>query len=283
MTTNLLRVPGALLLGMVLMGASVLPSGAAAATVPSATIDPVSLATEKTKPSLGGGAQNLKSVRYEIADASGKRLYRSKELRVRDERWKGTSSKKLKAGSYAVVVYDAKDKTKKTLAKGTLVIGGGTIPVSKAPKSDGIISVSALPLLAGGVANQGTSVPVAYLKVQNATGSAVNLEGFTLKQNGSAAGTSVIGFSTSDDKGGSRATVGGIEGVSAFKAGSAYVPLAATILPNQVRIFTIKAQLSRNAGADLGKQLYIDVIGVTANGTVRAGYPIHGATWVIAR
>ncbi len=285
MTTNHLR---ALVLSLALLGTGILPFGASAAmtvtaTKAAATIDAASLTTAKTRPSLTGDATNVKTVRVEIRDASGKRLFKSKVLKVRNDHWKVTSSKKLADGTYAVTVYDAKDRKQTTLAQGTLTIGvrGGTS--SSATRSSGLISVDALPLLSGGAANMGASVPVAYLKVQNVSGSPVNLEGFTLKQNGSASGDSVIGFSTSDDKGGSRATIGGTEGAKQFKAGLAFVPLAATIESGTVRIFTIKAILSKTATTDLGKQLFLDVTGVTSNGSVKAPNPIRGVAWTLIR
>lgn len=283
MTTNLSH---ALVLAFAMLGIGFLPLGASAATTvvkATATIDATSLATTKVKPSLTGDAFNVKTVRVEIKNSAGKRLYRSGVLKVRKDHWKVTSSKKLKDGSYTVTVYDAKDKKKVTLATGTLTVGVKGATSTSTTKSNGLISVEALPLLSGGAANMGASVPVAYLRVQNTSGSSVNLEGFTLKQDGSASGDSVIGFSTSDDKGGSRATIGGTEGTKLFKAGLAFVPLTATIESGTVRIFTIKAILSKTVTTDLGKQLFLDVTGVTSNGSVKASYPIRGVAWTLIR
>lgn len=289
MTTNLLRASRTLVLAFAILSFGALPFAASAAmsvttTKATATIDADSLAaTSKARPSLTGDATNVKTVRVLIENSAGKRLFKSKALKVRNDHWRVTASKKLPEGTYTVTVYDARDKKQATLAQGTLTVGVKGATSSSGTKSNGLISVDALPLLSGGAANMGASVPVAYLKVQNTSGSAVNLEGFTLKQNGSASGDSVIGFSTSDDKGGSRATIGGIEGTKLFKAGLAFVPLKASIENGTVRIFTIKSILSKTATADLGKQLFLDVTGVTANGSVKASYPIRGVAWTLIR
>jgi Flp pilus assembly protein TadG len=288
MTTTLPRVSRALILAFAIIGIGLLPFSALAATVTvkakaAATIDAASLATAKAKPSLTGDATDVKTLRVVIENSAGKRLFKSKALKVRNDHWKVTSSKKLADGTYKVTVYDAKDKKQATLASGTLTVGVKGATSTSGTKSNGLIGVDALPLLSGGAASMGTSIPVAYLKVQNTSGSSVNLEGFTLKQNGSASGDSVIGFSTSDDKGGSRATIGGSEGAKQFKAGLAFVPLKATIETGTVRIFTIKSILSKTATADLGKQLFIDVTGVTSNGSVKASYPIRGVAWTLIR
>jgi hypothetical protein len=288
MTTILPRASRALILAFAILGIGLLPFSASAATktvvVPTtATIDAATLATIKAKPSLTGDASGVKTLKVEIKDAAGKRLFKSKTLKVRDGHWRVTSSKKLKDGTYKVTVYDAKDKKQATLASGTLTVGLKGATSTSGTKSNGLISVSALPLLSGGTASMGASVPVAYIRVQNTSGSSVNLEGFTLKQDGSAVGDSVIGFSTSDDKGGSRATIGGVEGAKQFKAGLAFVPLKATIENGTVRIFTIKAILSKTVTSDLGRQLFIDVTGVTSNGSVKAAYPIQGVAWTLIR
>lgn len=279
MTTTLARISGVLLLAFALITPGV---SVHAATTPTATIDAATLSTDKTKPSLTGDAANVATLKVEVLK-NGKRIFKSKTLKVRDGHWKVTSKKKLTTGSYTVVVYDAKDKKKKTLATGTLTVGSTSTGSKSSGKSGGVISVGALGLLSGGVAAPSASVPVAYIRVQNNSTEAVQLEGFTFKQNGSASGNSVIGFTTSDDKGGSRTTIGGSEGTVLFKNGSTYVPLAATISPNQVRIFTIKATMSKNPGSDLGKQLFLDVAGVTANGGIKASYPIRGVAWTVTR
>ena len=289
MTTNLSSAFRALVLAFAMLGIGALPFDASAAVTvtaakATATIDAASLATtNKTKASLTGDATNVKTVRVLIENSAGKRLFKSKALKVKNDHWKVTASKKLADGTYKVTVYDAKDKKQATLASGTLTVGVKGATSTSGTKSSGLISVDALPLLSGGAANMGASVPVAYLKVQNTSGSAVSLEGFTLKQNGSASGDSVIGFSTSDDKGGSRATIGGTEGAKQFKSGLAFVPLKATIENGTVRIFTIKATLSKTVTADLGKQLFLDVAGVTTNGSVKASYPIRGVAWTLIR
>lgn len=258
-----------------------LPWSASAAVT--ASFDKETLSSEKTRPLLSGEATDLKAVRLVIENESGKSVLK-KNVKVRKDEWKLRVSKKLKDGTYEVKLLESSKKNAKVLASEDLVIGNKKASSeSTLPKSSGLVSVSSIPLLSGGAAAQGASVPVAYLKVQNTSTAAVTLEGFTLKQNGSASGANVIGFATSDDKGGSRATIGGLETTKQFKNGIAFVPLTASIAPGQFRIFTIKAIMSRNAGADLGKQLMLDVTGVKANGGVKAALPIRGVAWVLTQ
>jgi len=282
MTTIFHRTTSALTLGLILIIATVvvLPWNAHAAST-TASFDTDTLSSVKTKPTIEGEAGGLKTVRVVIESSTGKSVLK-KTVRVNKDAWKLRVTKTLKKGIYTITILESSKKNATVLATSTLIIGSKTSSSSSA-KSNGIISVSSLPLLAGGTASQGTSVPVAYLKVQNTSSAAVNLEGFTLKQNGSASAANVIGFSTSDDKGGSRTTIGGIESTKQFKNGSAFVPLVASIAPNQVRIFTIKAIMSSDAGTDLGKQLFLDVSGIQANGGVRASLPIRGAAWTLIR
>ncbi|MES2668549.1 MAG: Ig-like domain-containing protein [Patescibacteria group bacterium] len=274
-----------LVIALGLVGA---PMSTFAATKTTVSIDSSSLSTTDTTPKISGKATDKRSVRVEIKDDDGDRVFRSKDIKVKNGRWNVTAPKALARGSYKVTVTDT--KSSRTKASGTLSIKRQaaattvtTTTTTVVTNSPGALSVSSLPLLAGGTAAQGASVPVAYLKVENPSSAAIALEGFTLKQNGTASGANVIGFTTSDDKGGSRTQVGGAEASKQFKNGLAYVPLAATILPGQVRIFTIKALMSKNAGTDLGKYLFIDVTGVKAKGSVRATYPIRGAMWTLVR
>lgn len=288
MTTILSRASRALVLALAISSITAAPLFAEAATtkaavIATATIDAATLSSEKGRPTLSGDATGLKKIRLTIEDAKGKSVLK-RSVSVRKEEWKLRITKTLKTGTYTVRILDSSSSKAHVLTTKTLTIGNPSVPSdngSNGPKSSGLISVDSLPLLAGGTAAQGATVPIAYLKVQNTSGSPVNLEGFTLKQNGSASAANVIGFSTNDDKGGSRTTIGGLETTKQFKNGTSYVPLAATIASGQVRIFTIKAILSKNAGLDLGKQLFIDVTGVTANGGVKAAYPIRGAAWTL--
>ncbi|HEX5774842.1 MAG TPA: hypothetical protein VFY28_02685 [Candidatus Paceibacterota bacterium] len=147
----------------------------------------------------------------------------------------------------------------------------------------GSVSVSPIPLLSGGTASAGASVPVAYIKVLNNSREAATIEGFTLVQNGSADTDVVIGFATNDDKGGSRATIGGNEGNTPFDDGEAFVPLEDTLVAGEFRIYTIKALLSRLFGSDAGRTLMLDVDSIRTNGAdVFGAFPIRGTVWTLS-
>jgi len=146
------------------------------------------------------------------------------------------------------------------------------------PAAGGTLSVSQLPLLAGGSAAPGASVPVAYIKVSNPGTAATSLAGFSLKQSGSAPTDVITSFATNDDKGGSRATA-----KAEFEGKEAFVPLQATVAPGQTRIFTIKAQLASGSGASAGKQLMLDVASVDTGASARGAFPIRGTTWTLTR
>jgi len=144
------------------------------------------------------------------------------------------------------------------------------------------LSVSPVPLLSGGIVHVGTSVPISYLKVVNTGREHVVLTGFWIKQNGSAPVESIIGLSTIDDRGGSQNFVGGIEGKTPFDGKSALAPTNAKFAPGQIRLFTIKAHLTANVSAYIGKNLMIDVTGVETNVLVKGVLPIRGTTWTIS-
>jgi hypothetical protein len=164
----------------------------------------------------------------------------------------------------------------------TLSVPDGKIEDPDELPEGGTLSIASIPLLTGGTATADTSVPVAYIKVSNGGTAPAAIEGFTLVENGSADEEDVIGFSTSDDKGGSRSTIGGKEGYEAFdEDGEAFIPLAATVAPKQVRIFTIKAALSKDL--DPGDQLKLDVASVKSTATLKGSFPIRGTVWTFAR
>lgn len=149
------------------------------------------------------------------------------------------------------------------------------------PVTGGALSVSSLPLLTGGTAQAGASVPVAYIRVNNAGLVPASVAGFTLTQNGSAPTDAVIGFATNDDKGGSRATIEASDDEELFDGKSAYIPLAATIPAGQVRIFTIKAQLAQSS-SKIGTQLALDLTEVDSSARISANFPVRGTVWTLA-
>lgn len=237
------------------------PWNASAAT---ASFDSTTLSSEKAKPTISGEA-DVKTIRIEITNEDDKRVWRSGTIKVRNDEWKTRVKKSLKDGEYEIAILDSK---KKVLETDTLVIGK--------EKQEGTLTASMLPLLVGGTARMNGSVPVAYVRIGNPGKTAASIDGIALTQRGSANVANVISFATSDDKGGSRATV-----AASFKNGSSYVPLKATIAPGQTRIFTIKANLG--SSIDAGKTLMFDVASVDTNAKLGNAFPLRGVTWNLAR
>lgn len=268
---------------VVVLGIAGLVMGAIPATVsaatPDASFNEETLTTTSTKPKLEGEAEDVRSVRLIIENEDGKRVFRSREVKInKDGEWKIRVTKKLKKGEYEVSLIGPKSTDYEVLATDTLVIGDKKDLKKNSDKKAGTVYMSSLPLLMGGTGTAGASVPVAYVKVGNPSKDTVTLSGFTLKQNGSANVNAVSGFSTNDDKGGSRATV-----ASAFKNGSSFVPLSATLAPGEVRIYTIKANLSSNLSAYAGTTLMLDVVDAETSATNSTTFPIKGTTWTLSR
>ncbi len=238
------------------------------------------LHSRSQKPVISGTATGTKSVELVMYKKDGESvLYRSKTIKVSKGKWKTSVTKKLPWGTYDVELLGVKSLDLRTITEGTLVVGTST---NTSTKVDTTLSVAYIPLLGGGVVRAGASVPVSYLQIENTGKSTTTLAGFTVMQNGSAPASTIIGLTTVDDKGGSRGSVGGMEGASPFKDGKVFVPVTnVTFAPGQMRLFTIKAILSTNVSAHLGKQLKLDVTGLTAGAGVKGTFPIRGTTWTI--
>ena len=244
------------------------------------SIDEDSLATDDNKPTISGEAEGTKTVRLEIMNDDGKRVFKSKNERVRGDEWNVRVKKSLKDGAYDMRLFGERGTELDLIATSTLVIGEGSSSADtpSSVKAGGTLSLSMIPFLMGGNASPGATVPVAYIKVENTGSSAATIEGFTLKQNGSASTDAVVNVQTNDDKGGSRYTT---SGVGLFKNGSVYVPLPSVVAPGQIRIYTIKAGLSASSGAYAGQSLMLDVTGVTTGAKVPSAFPIRGTTFVL--
>ncbi len=252
---------------------------AVSVVIASGSIKESSLSSDSPKPMLSGKATGVKNVHIELyKEGTTKPLYTSKSIKVKGSSWKVKISKKLPDGTYDVVVRGPKDMALNTLATGTLVVGDGDAGTSSATT----LVVKSVPLLSGGVAHAGGSVAVSYLQVINVGKETATLKSFTLKQNGSASTQSIITLTSTDDIGTSKSSTGGVEGSTPFKNGIASVPTNATLMAGETRLFTIKAVLTNNVSSYIGKQLMIDVTGVTANASVKGAFPIRGTTWTIA-
>lgn len=227
------------------------------------TIDANSLTSATGKPVLSGKASGIDTV-YVVAHSkkSGSVSFKSAAVKVRNGTWEVPVKKNLADGQYEVSVYADKSLRGDILASGILSIGPGSL------------SAAPVALLFGGTAHLGSSVPVAYIKLVNKGTATTSISGFNLSERGGAA-SAVTGFATSDDKGGSRATIN-----ATFSRDEAFVPLSATVAPNQLRIFTIKAILGTNS-SDVGKRLIIDVDSVETDADVTGTFPMQGTTWTL--
>lgn len=232
-----------------------------------ATFDSVSGNSDGEDVELSGTVFGTESVRVTLS-RNGTPVSTT-DVDARGDRWELALRDDLNDGLYTVVVTNASSQFSQVeLARSTFYVGD--VPATT-------LSASPVALLFGGTARAGGSVPVAYVKLANTGAQAATISGFDLAQNGSAPGSSVIGFTTSDDKGGSLSSVSG-----SFQNNRTFVPLAATINPGQFRIFTLKAQVAGNAGAYSGTQLKIDVTGVRSAGSVTGTFPMRGTTWTLA-
>lgn len=231
------------------------------------------------KPTISGTASGVKTVQVLIRrEGATQVLYKSKMLKVHKETWKTKVSKKLPNGNYDVEVVAGKGATRATLVSGTFSVNTDK---KNSTSSAASLQVSAVPLLAGGVATAGSEVPISYLQIRNSGKESVLLQGFWVKENGSAAPRAVIGFSAIDDQGVSRGRTGGSEGSTPFKNGLVFVPAVATFAPGEMRLYTIKGVLTSNTSAYRGQQLMIDVTALDATASVKGVFPIRGTTWTI--
>lgn len=241
------------------------PSTAFAAD-PTYTVSAKTFLTEAEKPTLRGEAEDVTSIRLEIyKEGSTKRLFKSKETKVRSDAWSIKVTKKLSDGVYAVHVYGDKKK----LGTETLVIGEDA--------KGGTLSVNSIPLLSGGGTRAGATVPVSYLQVRNTGSASTTLTAFNLVQNGSADPMSVSTLEVVDDRGATRWYTSGLP----WKNKTAPAGLSYTMEPGELRLFTIKATLAPTAMSEAGKNLMLDVASVTSNGTLTSSLPIKGTVWSI--
>jgi hypothetical protein len=262
------------------------PLSMSAATVPAtASFTDSTLTTSTSKPTFSGVASDTKTVKVVMyKEGTSKKTYTSSTLKVRNGAWKVKVSKKLSDGKYDVLLFGKSTKKGTELDRGVFQVGAtsSSTTVGTSGATGGTFAVQSVPLLYGGEAHAGKAVPVSYLQITNTGTKEATLNGFWVKQNGSASPDAVIGLTTVDDQGGSRGSAGGTEGASLFSKGVAFVPTRALFAPGQMRLFTIKAILTKNVAAHLGKQLSLDVqsldVSVKGNGV----FPIRGTTWTIA-
>lgn len=270
-------------LSLFLMSLFFVPFFAFASTKTSAdaTIDVSSLTSNLSKPTITGTATGTKSIKISIyKEGSKKIVYKKSSIKVREGIWKSKISKKLRNGTYTITISGTSNTTPKILATEILVID--TNKKKNTVSEHNALVISSIPLLAGGNARPGTSVPVSYLQVNNIGEDAVTLKGFRVKQNGSAPTQSIIGFSVVDDQGITRGSIGGTEGTILFKDTFAFIPIKDMLFTQkEMRLFTIKATLGKNISQYIGKQLMIDIASVETSTSPRGNFPIRGTTWTI--
>ncbi len=240
------------------------------------SVDASVLVTQSSKPTLSGmvfGATKVRALVYPAG--STKALYESPTLAVHNDRWEVMVSKTLTSGIYTVEVVTA--DTSRVIVSEVLIVGVAAASVVS-PTSAGSLVVASIPLLGGGVVSPGATVPISYLQITNTSKNPTTLKGFGVKQNGTARTQSVVGLTVSDDQGVVRGVVGGFEGATLFVGQDAFAPADVVFEPGQMRLFTIKATLSRSAY--LGT-LMLDVASVSVETTVKGPFPIRGTTWTI--
>lgn len=240
-----------------------------------------SLVSMSTKPKLSGTAEGQRTVQVAVYGSSLlKPLYISKTLNVKNGKWNLKLNKSLKKGTYTVALRGDRKALLNTLATSTLEVGvkPDSADVSA---SDTTFYIESVPLLHGGIAKAGTAVPVAYLQVINIGKSTGALKSFSIQQNGNASTDVIAGFTVSNNRSTSTVSVGNVQKPITFKNNTAVLPVHQTINTGQMALFTIKAVLNPQIGADFLKQLKLDVTGYNTNGKQKGAFPIRGTTWTL--
>lgn len=238
-----------------------------------------SLFTKLAKPTLSGKATDTKTVQVKVyKEGTSLLLYTSKVIKVKNGTWKTKVTEKLKNGIYDVVLTGDKKTLLNTIVTEKLSIGTTTPAVVK---SDTTIVVVPVPLLAGGIARSGATIPLSYLQVINLGKASTTIHGFTVTQHGSAKTESITMLTVSDDSKLLHGSVMTTDGSLVFKNASAFIPIEAVLAPGQMRLFTIKAVLVSNSAPYVGTQLKIDIAGTNTSSSLKNTFPIRGVVWTI--
>jgi hypothetical protein len=286
----------ALALALVALAAAAYPAPADAASrrdacepAGEAGLDEDSLEATSSRPTLRGEISTARSVQIVIRpEGSEKVTYKSKVIRVRGDEWSLRVPKKLKDGEYDVEVYCPRAAKGKVVASGELVVEAEKEPYKKSAKkpkkkaeaaeaeAGTAVSVSAIPLLQGGSAGAGDSVPVSYLQVRNTGKGAVTISGFKVKQAGSAPTSAIESFTVVDGSGSSRVTSD-----ASFDDGVAVAKADVSIPAGSFALFTIKANLADSLKSASGKSLKIEVAGALGAEAVSGKFPVKGTVWTL--
>lgn len=284
-----LSAKSALLLAVAAVAAHPAPIFAASsAEACEASLDEGSLEADVARPTLKGEATSTRTVQLVIREGGeAKALYKSKVVRVRGGEWSLRLPKKLADGEYDVEVYCPRVAKGEEVASGELVVRAGEEPAKKgkkgkaAPSKDeakagAAVTVTVVPLLQGGVAGAGESVPVSYLQVRNTGKGAVKITGFKVRQTGSAPASAIASFTVVDGSGASRVTADAV-----FKNGVATAKSDVSIAAGGFALFTVKANLAATLGSAAGKNIEIEVTDALGAEKVSGQFPIKGTTWTL--
>lgn len=243
-------------------------------------VDAKKLASSSATPTITGTASGIDTLYLEVVrEGENKSAYTSKAIQVKKGKWSAKVTKKLKDGTYTLTLRSGKSRSSDVLVTETLTIGKASDKkdTKKSSSSSSTVFVEAIPLLLGGQLRAGATVPVSYLQLINLGKSPLDIEGFTLKQNGSASTDALVNLTVIDDAGN---MIGSQEkGGTAFKKNIASVDADLTLAAGESRLVTIKAQAGPNLGRYLGTQLKLDVTAVETNGSTKGSFPIRGTMW----
>ena len=156
----------------------------------------------------------------------------------------------------------------------TLMVGN-TVSAPQGPTN---LSVQSVPLLSGGVALPGASIPVSYIQVRNTGTAGALLKGLWIRERGTAPEASVASISTVDDKGVTTQTQ---TNGPVFVNGRAYATTNSYFAPGQLRLFTIRAQMAPSLSNYRGTQLKLEVDGIDSDASTTSAFPIAGTAWSI--
>ena len=179
-------------------------------------------------------------------------VYKSAYKTVRGNRWSIKLPSKLTDGDYIVTLRGDSKAAYNILATSSLQIGDPMITTTSQPSS---LVVQVVPLLLGGTARAGVTVPIIYLQLINIGSATATLSGFTLRQNGNATTNSIVGLSVADDTGLYKNSVGTLAQPIVFVNNEATVPILANIAPKETRLYTLKASTLPGNYLNVGKQL----------------------------
>ncbi|MFZ2252868.1 MAG: hypothetical protein WAW13_01685 [Minisyncoccia bacterium] len=239
-------------------------------------VDTSNVASATSKFTIAGSATGVKTLQIKLLkEGSSKVLFSSNTIKVKNESWKTRVTKKLPNGIYTISVIARNGSSHNVIATSTLSIGVPT-------KSLTTLIVEPIALLVGGTAHTDETIAISYLQIINIGKNPSLVNGFWIKQNGSASTESITSLSVVDSNGITQGSVSATSGSLLFKNGSAFIPTTASIAPGDMSLFTLKAKISSNVGAHLGKQLKLDISSVETSASVKSTFPIRGTTWTIA-